>query len=714
MRLIYTRPTLVMLWLGVLCLVVGGLAAGFVVQQPWLGVTLQANPSGDKVWVSGVDPRLVSDIPAGAQVLRLMSASGAAMEIKGDDLIEEPDFFDTYPQMSEFFARQSALSALVRSGPVTLVWRDSHGIEGQTTITAQRRPLSSVPGAFWFQLCVGLAALLIAAWVFVLRPAHWGARLFALTGLAFPVFTISAALYSSRELALPGDLFRLLSSINHAGANFFGCALAGLFLMYPKSFVRARTLLCLPAVFGVWWLADALRWAPDQDWGSRLPVMLQMLMAIVFGVLQWRSSRHQPLDRAALRWFALSSLVSCSLFILTMYVPGMLGWFAPLPQAYAFGFFLLMYLGIALGLGKYRLFDLDEWAYRIWLWLVGAVAVIVMDAALLYAGLGQTTSLGLTLLLCGGLYFPFRQWLWQRLLQRKSVDMEPLLPEVSRISFLAGTDEQQSAWSGLLRRLFDPLDMVACQHGVMQAQVREDGLLLYVPQCGPLSAQSLRYAGHGARLFSSRDARFASGLCHLMSELMTGRSQYEQGVTQERLRIGRDLHDNIGARLLKLIHQLRGTPTADVARDAMKDLRTAIAALDAQPVLLTSALADWRAEAQGRCEAGHCELLWQQPVQLPALTLAPRCKAALEAVMRELISNALKHAAPAWIQVEVDFQEHRLHLSVANDGTVADPVLWQDGYGLRNIRGRLKELGGQLFIAADALQVRLTIELPLP
>lgn len=637
------------------------------------------------------------------------------MELKTTDLIEEPDFFDTYPEMAAFFARQSALWAVVRSGPVTLVWRDQQGIEGQTVIHARSRALSSLSVAFWFQLCVGFAALLIAAWVFVLRPDYWGARLFALTGLAFPVSTTSAAVYSSRELALPGDLFRVLSSINHAGSIFSGCALVGLFLMYPKPFVRARTLLWLPAVFGLWWLADVMRWASDQDWGIRLPLLLLLLLAIGFGLWQWRSSRHQPLGRAALRWFALSALVGCSLFILTVIVPSMLGWFAPLPQAYAFGFFLLMYIGIALGLSKYRLFDLDEWAYRILLWLVGVVAVIVMDVTLLYLGLDQAVSLGVTLLLCGGLYFPFRQWLWQRLLKPRETNIEALLPEISRIAFIAGTDEQQAAWFALWRQLFDMLEIVTCENNGPRGEVREDGLSLYVPHCGRLAALTLRYAGQGARLFSSRDAQFATAMCHLMGEMMSGRNKYEQGVTQERLRIERDLHDNIGARLLKLIHQLRGTPTAEVAHDAMKDLRTAIAALDTHPVPLPHALADWRAEAAGRCEVANCQLRWQQPEQLPALALAPRTKATLEAVLRELklITNALKHAAPSHISVEVELEAHRLRVSVSNNGRIADPLSWKDGYGLRNLRGRLEELGGNLGIAADADQVRLTLQTPL-
>ncbi len=715
MRLMYTKPALAILWLGLASILAGLLAVWVVLQEPSLGLSLRASDSGDAVVFAHQSSADASaQVPAGAQVLRLIAANGATLNLQATDLIEEPDFFDTYPEMAAFFNRQSQLSALLHAGPLTLVWRDPQsGAEQPLLITPHARHWSDLPAAFWFQWCVGVCALLIAAWVFALRPEHWGARLFALTGLAFPVFTTAAAIYSSRELALPGDLFRLLSSLNHAGANLFGCALAGLFMMYPTPLVKVRALLWLAGVFGLWWLADALHWAPDQNWGSRLPIMAELLIAIVFGLLQWRSSRSRPLDRAALRWFALSSLVGASLFILTVYLPSMLSWFVPLQQGYAFGFFLLMYAGIALGLRKYRLFDLDEWAYRVWLWLIGVLAIVVMDAGLLYLGMGQILSLGATLVLCGGLYFPFRQWLWQRLLTRNEPKIERLLPEISRIAFIASPDEQQTAWSALLRKLFDPLDISAHPGTLTQPQVQEDGLLLEIPACASMPAWRLRHAGLGARLFSSRDAQFASVLGHLMGEMMRARSSYEQGVTQERLRIGRDLHDNIGARLLKLIHQLRGTPTADVARDAMKDLRTAIAALDTQPVPLPDALADWRAEAEGRCEALGCQLHWRQPPSLPTLELAPRTKATLEAVLREIITNALKHAAPSAISADISMENHLLRISIANDGTLTAPQTWKDGYGLRNIRGRLSELGGQLHINADAQQVRLTIEASL-
>jgi signal transduction histidine kinase len=721
-RLLF-RPSLALLAVAMFCLAVAISLTAVFLDQPWLGLNLQSSGEGDAAFVQLAEaaPHALPPIPPEVRVLQL-SGGADRLTLLPTDLIEEPDFFDTYAQMDDFFARQSLLSRLLRSTAVTVVWQSGDLPPQSSVLLPRHRPLSSTGMAYWYQLLVGFAALLIATWVFVLRPGYWGTRLFLMTGISFVLFTATAAVYSSRELALPGDLFRFLSSLNHLGANAFGCALAGLFLMYPRPLVRPRTLLWLPVVFGCWFVLDATHLAPDQDWGSRLPIMAQMLMAIGMGVLQWCATRGKPVERASLLWFALSSLASCSLFVLLVYVPSFFGLFAPLPQAYAFGLFLVMYLGIALGLSKYRLFDLGEWAYRVILWLAGIAAVMAMDATLLTAGLGPSLSLGTTVLLVGAVYFPFRQWLMQRLLRRRGAHLDSLLPEITRITFLADSADQQAAWSDLLQGLFDPLELALASPGVAQplgvaqpkgAHVQDDGLVLQVGGFANLAPCTLRYAGNGARLFSTRDAQWASALCELMADMLSGRLGYEAGVAQERLRISRDLHDNIGARLLKMIHLLRGTPTADVARDAMKDLRTSIAALDAQPVALTDALADWCAEAGERCEAAHCSLQWDHQSVLTDKPLSPHTKATLEAVVRELLSNALKHASPSRLVVLFTLRDERLRLQLRHDGAVSAPESWQDGYGMRNLRSRLQEKGGTLVARVEGAELHFLAEAPL-
>jgi signal transduction histidine kinase len=469
--------------------------------------------------------------------------------------------------------------------------------------------------------------------------------------------------------------------------------------------------LWLPLIFGFWFLAELSEFILPV-YGATMEMLTQLLLSMIGAAVQWQKTRGQPLERAALRWFLLSVFLCCNLFAFTYVIPPMIGLPALLNFGYALGFFLIMYVGIALGLRRYRLFDMDEWAYRVFLWVGGATAVIALDALLIYTGLTEGASLGVSLLLCGWLYFPFRQWLWRRIVSKQKPNFESLIPELSAIAFIASPQEQQMRWHDFLRHIFDPLELKPA--AVEMSGISEDGLGMNVPGCGNLPACTLRYAGHGARLFSTRDAVFSASLSQLLKQIMSGRNSYEQGVSQERLRIGRDLHDNIGARLLKLIHHLRGTPNAEVARDAMKDLRTAIAAMDSRPVPLGNALADWRAEAGSRCEAADCRLHWLQSEALPEKDLPPRVKAMLESVMREIVTNALKHAAPQNIKVDITADALRLKAVIANDGKFSDPLNWKSGYGLRNLHGRMEELGGSMLIAADANEVRLTIEVPLP
>jgi signal transduction histidine kinase len=529
--------------------------------------------------------------------------------------------------------------------------------------------------------------------------------------------------YSTRELALPGDLFRTLAALNHLGAFMFGCALVGLFLCYPQRLVKPRTLLWLPLVFGGWWLADAWQIAPDQDVGSRWPVMLELILAIFCAFLQWRKSRHEPADRAALRWLILSVVVGCGLFVFTTAGASMLGLFPPVSQGYSFGYFLIMYFGLALGVRRYRLFELDEWAYRILLWVAGALLVIGMDVLMIWMlGLRQDLSLGLALFVAGWLYFPVRQWLWRRWRGTRRFSFDAVLPALSQIAFAAVADAREQGWDHLLQEVYAPLTLHAEQPGgvnrvnrVSHVEVSADGLLLHVPACGRLAARRLHYADGGRRLFGAQDVEFMTSLCHLMNEADRGREAYERGVVQERSRIARDMHDDIGARLLTLTHRLRDPQEAELARAAIQDLRTTLGALEMQPKPLGDALADWRAEIESRCEAAAVVLHWQQAEDLSGYCLSARAKAMLERVLREAISNALRHAAARRIRVWQTLERDGLQLVIEDDGQATEAFLPEEGYGLASMQHRLDELGGrlQMTVAAAGHGLRLTVSLPL-
>ncbi len=676
------------------------LATWLALSFPWLGLTLKASASNEVIVLASEGPAAL--VPAGAHLTGLaVTPSGASVRLEGADLLEEPDVVADYGRMDEFFQRQGQIAAVLGAPAVRLEWESPQGRPDTTVVFPIERPITHLPIVFWFQLGVAIAGCLIACWVWVLRPGDWGARMFGTTGLLFPLFVMPAAVYSSREIALPGDLFFTLSALNHFAAFMFGAALIGIFLSYPQQMVRPRHLLWPPILFGLWWLADVLRIAPDLDWGNRFPIMAEMLLAMSMAALQWWKSRGAPQDRAALRWFILSLLVGSGLFILSMVTSVSLGWLPPLPQGYAFGFFLLMYIGIAMGLRRYRLFDLDEWAYRIFLWLGGAVLVIGLDAiliAVLHVEPGP--SLGITLLACGWLYFPIRQWLWQRVARRPQLQLHDFMADVVEIAFKPSRSEQELSWDRLLGKLYDPLELVIEANTADRSWLGEDGLSLHVSACRGLEGRTLRFPDRGSRLFSPNDGVFIDALRDLVNQAEVSRDAYARGVSEERKRIARDMHDDVGARLLMLIHRAESPTQADLARAAMTDLRTALSAMESRPVALVDALADWRVETAERCEAAGVDLEWSEPQAPMEKQICSRHKSVLERAMREGITNALRHARPSRIAVAISLEADHLGIELIDNGAAPPPDEWAEGRGLRGMRHRLVEHGGGLDIEA--------------
>lgn len=681
-------------------LVAAACAIGIALQAPWLGLRLAA--VGDMVQVQHSQGPS-SAVPARAVLHSIgpgTHASLPSVALRASDLIEEPDVLPEYAQLDSFYARQTHIAALLAEPAVTLHW-SLDGAHGEALVEPHSRPISALPVLFWFQLVVSVTGCLIACWVWVLKPGDWGVRMFGLTGLLFPVFAMPAAVYSGRELALPGGDFFVLSSLNHWGSMMFGAALCAIFMSHPRPLVRPVHLVWPFAVFNLWWLTDTLRIAPSPAIGVQVPVMLEMLLAIGLAGVQWRRSKGDPIGRATLRWFSVSLLLGSGLFILLVIATASIGWLPPIPQGYAFGFFLFIYIGIALGLRRYRLFELDEWALKMLPWVGGALAVVAVDALLvLVLDWSAGPALGVSLWVCGALYFPLRQWLWQRFAQRPGIQLPELMPDVVRIAFQPSRSAQAMLWKNLLRRIHDPLHLEEnMAYTGTRACITEGGLNLQIPACGTINAHTLRYPARGQRLFSRKDASFIDSLLHLLDEAESSRDAHDRGVRDERRRIARDMHDDVGARLLMLMHRSPSPELAELARAAMHDLRTALNVLDAHAVPLADALADWRAEAGARCDAAKVQLHWVAPTE-PAGELPPRPKAILERALREGLSNALRHAQPQQVEITVVQDAEWLELSVRNDGPPTDPAQWAQGRGLRGMRQRLEEYGAQLGVKA--------------
>jgi signal transduction histidine kinase len=167
----------------------------------------------------------------------------------------------------------------------------------------------------------------------------------------------------------------------------------------------------------------------------------------------------------------------------------------------------------------------------------------------------------------------------------------------------------------------------------------------------------------------------------------------EQAVTEERERIYRDLHDDIGAKLLQLVYRAGSVGDAELARSALQDLRDVVSQPPGLPLSMEDQLADWRAEADQRLSAARLQLRWSQPAtledgafQLHAIHIGR--------ILREAVSNIIRHAGASSVAVTIECDARRFMLSVADDGRGYDPQQPSHGSGIGNIRVRARRVGG--------------------
>ena len=169
----------------------------------------------------------------------------------------------------------------------------------------------------------------------------------------------------------------------------------------------------------------------------------------------------------------------------------------------------------------------------------------------------------------------------------------------------------------------------------------------------------------------------------------------EQAASQERERIYSDLHDDLGAKLLSLVYRAESPVQADLARAILQDLRDVVTRSRGTPGTLGDVLADIRGEAAQRLAAVGIGLSWDEAGDLPDPLLDTGHALHLHRIVREAISNTIRHAQARHLRVRVRASAGELLLDLTDDGSGV-PAAVLAGSGMRNMRTRAGELDGRI------------------
>jgi two-component system sensor histidine kinase UhpB len=183
-----------------------------------------------------------------------------------------------------------------------------------------------------------------------------------------------------------------------------------------------------------------------------------------------------------------------------------------------------------------------------------------------------------------------------------------------------------------------------------------------------------------------------------MSEL-----QVEQVTAKERKRIAADLHDDLGAKLLTIVHTSESERIATLAREALEEMRLSVRGITGKPVNLGDALGDWRSEAMSRLSDGGVELSWNIPTELEFSdrTIGARIYVQTTRILREAVSNLLKHSGASHCDIGVRIDSNDLEVTIADNGRGIPMELdgkLDRGHGMASMKHRAKQMQGQCLV----------------
>ncbi|MEO7063796.1 MAG: ATP-binding protein [Dokdonella sp.] len=169
-----------------------------------------------------------------------------------------------------------------------------------------------------------------------------------------------------------------------------------------------------------------------------------------------------------------------------------------------------------------------------------------------------------------------------------------------------------------------------------------------------------------------------------------------QAAATERERIYTDLHDDLGAKLLGMIHASDSPAHADSARALLQDLRDVVTRSRGAADSLHDVLADIRTETAHRLAAVDIALAWEVADALPDPAIDADRALHLYRIVREAISNAIRHAEAARVRVRIRAKDGTLYFALSDDGSGTDAGAVGSGRGVSNMRGRAAQLDGAI------------------
>jgi signal transduction histidine kinase len=624
----------------------------------------------------------------------------------------------------------------------------------------------------WSVILFSLSAAALAAFVFARRPGERAATALMLAACGAAGSSVPWFLGTTVSDIVQGTPFLLYALVT--GPLYMVLWPAGLHLalVFPAPLpVATRHRWLVPGAYAIAlggyalaMLVGRVATATDLEWVGTWPTaqVAVVVPILALSLALFVRSYRRTTDLAArtrIRWAWLGVVASATIGLACFMVPELLLHHPLLPESWIGLVALPLPLGLAAGILRNRLFDIDVVVRRTFVYgglTLGVVASYVAVTSAITALVGGDHGFGASLFATGVaalVALPLRDGLqravnrllygerdepWRamrRLGQRLDLAADP--DRVFPVIVETVADALRSPYVGL-----EVLDEIG-----RPATVAERGARLEAVVSVPLVHGADRVGTltlgvrHGERGFRPDEtdllgglARQAGGAIHalrLQADLARSHERLLVAREEERRRLRHDLHDGLGPSLAAI--GLRAEASAEVltsdpevakrlldelgadVRATLDDIRRLVDGLR-PPALdelgLLGAIEQQAARLEGSTGAGPVTTIAVEgrPLPLPALPAAVEVAAYRIAV--EALTNAVRHAEARTCAIRLDVGDE-LVVEVVDDGNGL-PSGVAPGTGLESMESRAAELGGSVRIerrrgGGTRLEARLPI-----
>ena len=261
-------------------------------------------------------------------------------------------------------------------------------------------------------------------------------------------------------------------------------------------------------------------------------------------------------------------------------------------------------------------------------------------------------------------------------------------------SFSDSGSSIENRWASVLNDFFPEYELSPTSQPVDKCELNEDTTILVIPSVSNEHGYLLKTVNTTSK-FTQNDVDLITSLLRLAKQFISIEDAVEKGATLERQRIARDLHDDVAARMLTLIHTVKDEQAIALSRSILKSLRNSIYTLDNKStVTILDAVTDVRSELQDRLNSIGMQLLWQQSDELSDLSFTPRQHINLNRMLHEATTNSIRHANAQYMEVNIDLNQQQLIAKCYDNGSGFDVDKCIPGKGINNIKTRAQELEG--------------------